>query len=458
MASQRPAKRQRTDGYRFPFMDPYVEPDISNDRAALTAAARKHHRLANPRPDPYYALARRDQSLHARYEQADANQLTALRLNNGTYMPGRAGWNIPFDPKGDLIIAREYDKLGLPAIDPYANKAHSQPRNPEAARTGFHGWGHTDEELSHMQPTMYGEPSRAVPHNKSGVYKGTVDGGPDAAGEEIPPGGFDPGRGDWGILHEAEYDRINELYRNYQLEQEAKYIRQLGELYETERRQQLLDFARDFGHIGTQLGTDALKQAAGTQDGSGAMMSRRADAEPETPRERRPLPAPDTPEGREFSALDRKLHQLVAAVYTGGALAGMDTEQTKEALLFTWDQLTKWLAGRDFDVEDAYYGSMSPQHLDAALGIASSPSQTGQGLEHMRQMLGSGAQREQRLQHIAQAVEMRGSGAPSTRPAPQVLQFSAARVARKPVTGLPHAGASAPTVIAGTGLIAPAPG
>ena len=80
------------------------------------------------------------------------------------------------------------------------------------------------------------------------------------------------------------------------------------------------------------------------------------------------------------------------------------------------------------------------------------------GLTHMRQMLGSGAQREQRLQHIAQAVEMRGSGAPNTRPAAQVLQISTARVTRKPVTGLPHAGASAPTIIAGTGLIAPAPG
>ena len=80
------------------------------------------------------------------------------------------------------------------------------------------------------------------------------------------------------------------------------------------------------------------------------------------------------------------------------------------------------------------------------------------GLTHMRQMLGSGAQREQRLQHIAQAVEMRGSGAPNTRPAARVLQISTARVTRKPVMGPPHAGASAPTIIAGTGLIAPAPG
>ena len=84
--------------------------------------------------------------------------------------------------------------------------------------------------------------------------------------------------------------------------------------------------------------------------------------------------------------------------------------------------------------------------------------QTGQGLAHMREMLGSGARREQRLQHNAQAVEMRGSGAPNTRPAPQILSLSTARLARKPVTGLPHAGASAPTIIADTGLIAPAPG
>ena len=70
----------------------------------------------------------------------------------------------------------------------------------------------------------------------------------------------------------------------------------------------------------------------------------------------------------------------------------------------------------------------------------------------------SGARREQRLQQIAQAVEMRGSGAPNTRPAPQMLQLSTARVTRKAVTGPPHAGASAPTIIAGTGLIAPAPG
>eukprot|EP01043_Picozoa_sp_COSAG02_P095442 COSAG02_NODE_31807_length_527_cov_0.707944_1_plen_42_part_01 len=42
----------------------------------------------------------------------------------------------------------------------------------------------------------------------------------------------------------------------------------------------------------------------------------------------------------------------------------------------------------------------------------------------MREMLGSGARREQRLQHIAQAVEMRGSGAPNTRPAAQMLQLS----------------------------------
>ena len=84
--------------------------------------------------------------------------------------------------------------------------------------------------------------------------------------------------------------------------------------------------------------------------------------------------------------------------------------------------------------------------------------QTGQGLAHMREMLGSGARREQRLQHIAQAVEMRGSGAPNTRPAARVLPVSAARVTRKAVMGPPHAGASAPTIIAGTGLIAPAPG
>ena len=38
----------------------------------------------------------------------------------------------------------------------------------------------------------------------------------------------------------------------------------------------------------------------------------------------------------------------------------MDTDQTKEALLFTWDQLTKWLAGRDIDVEDAYYPHIYP--------------------------------------------------------------------------------------------------
>ena len=82
----------------------------------------------------------------------------------------------------------------------------------------------------------------------------------------------------------------------------------------------------------------------------------------------------------------------------------------------------------------------------------------GQGLAHMREMLGSGARREQRLQHIAQSMEMHGSGAPNTRPSAQMLQVSAARLTRKAVTGPPHAGASAPTVIAGTGLIAPAPG
>ena len=210
------------------------------------------------------------------------------------------------------------------------------------------------------------------------------------------------------------------------------------------------------GRIQDEAVADSIDMAS--QTGEGALMSRHAEVEPETPREQRPLPAPDTPEGRELSAQNRKLHQLVAAVYTGGALAGMDTEQTKEALLFTWDQLTKWLAGRDINVEDAYYGSMSPQHLDAALGIASSPSQSGQGIEHMRQMLGSGARREQRLQQIAQAVEMRGSGAPNTRPAPQILRISVARLVRKPVTGNPHVGASAPTVIAGSGLTAPAPG
>ena len=36
--------------------------------------------------------------------------------------------------------------------------------------------------------------------------------------------------------------------------------------------------------------------------------------------------------------------------------------------------------------------------------------------------------------------------------------LSAARITRKAVTGPPHAGASAPTILAGTGLIAPAPG
>ncbi len=42
-----------------------------------------------------------------------------------------------------------------------------------------------------------------------------------------------------------------------------------------------------------------------------------------------------------------------------------------------------------------------------------------------------------------------------TRPAAQMLQLSATRVTRKAVTGPPHARASAPTIIAGTGLIAP---
>ena len=359
---------------------------------------------------------------------------------------------------------------------------------------------------------------------------------------------------------------------------------------------------------------EATGAAGVRQRGRGALLSRQTTVEPETPRELRALPAPDTPEGRELSAIDRRLHQLVAAVYSGGSALGYDTEQSKEALLFTWDQLTKYIAGLGLDHEDVYYGSMSPQHLDEALGIASSPSQSGrgappshltgggpwslhslaalevdkqmqtlwrlerqlqegfwgrdnwkksqirmhgqpigdmpfddlildtieqvglprkwgmlphrvdirgrveadpwtesrvtqeqfetvdrrfkeamddyirstglrdardylqgvdlhhaghivgigqqhgQGLDHMREMLGSGARREQRLQHIAQSMEMHGSGAPNTRPSAQMLQVSAARVTRKAVTGPPHAGASAPTVIAGTGLIAPAPG
>ena len=359
---------------------------------------------------------------------------------------------------------------------------------------------------------------------------------------------------------------------------------------------------------------EATGAAGVRQRGRGALLSRQTTVEPETPRELRALPAPDTPEGRELSAIDRRLHQLVAAVYSGGSALGYDTEQSKEALLFTWDQLTKYIAGLGLDHEDVYYGSMSPQHLDEALGIASSPSQSGrgappshltgggpwslhnlaalevdkqmqtlwrlerqlqegfwgrdnwkksqirmygqpigdmpfddlildtieqvglprkwgmlphrvdirgrveadpwtesqvtqeqfetvdrrfkeamddhirstglrdardylqgvdlhhaghivgigqqhgQGLDHMREMLGSGARREQRLQHIAQSMEMHGSGAPNTRPSAQMLQVSAARLTRKAVTGPPHAGASAPTVIAGTGLIAPAPG
>ena len=40
----------------------------------------------------------------------------------------------------------------------------------------------------------------------------------------------------------------------------------------------------------------------------------------------------------------------------------------------------------------------------------------------------------------------------------QVMPVSAARVTRKPATGDPHVGASAMKTIAGTGLIAPAPG
>lgn len=95
---------------------------------------------------------------------------------------------------------------------------------------------------------------------------------------------------------------------------------------------------------------------------------------------------------------------------------------------------------------------------EAAADSIDMASQTGEGLSHMREMLGSGARREQRLQQIAQAVEMRGSGAPNTRPSAQVLQISSARVTRKPVTGNPHVGASAPTIIAGSGLTAPAPG
>ena len=102
-----------------------------------------------------------------------------------------------------------------------------------------------------------------------------------------------------------------------------------------------------------------------------------------------------------------------------------------------------------------YLQGVDLHHAGHIVGIG---QQHGQGLDHMREMLGSGARREQRLQHIAQSMEMHGSGAPNTRPSAQMLQVSAARVTRKAVTGQPHAGASAPTVIAGTGLIAPAPG
>ena len=102
-----------------------------------------------------------------------------------------------------------------------------------------------------------------------------------------------------------------------------------------------------------------------------------------------------------------------------------------------------------------YLQGVDLHHAGHIVGIG---QQHGQGLDHMREMLGSGARREQRLQHIAQSMEMHGSGAPNTRPSAQMLQVSAARLTRKAVTGPPHAGASAPTVIAGTGLIAPAPG
>ena len=61
--------------------------------------------------------------------------------------------------------------------------------------------------------------------------------------------------------------------------------------------------------------------------GRGALLSRQTEAEPETPREPRALPAPDMPEGRELSTMDRRLHQLVAAVYPGGSALGYDTRQ-----------------------------------------------------------------------------------------------------------------------------------
>ena len=101
-----------------------------------------------------------------------------------------------------------------------------------------------------------------------------------------------------------------------------------------------------------------------------------------------------------------------------------------------------------------YLQGVDLHHAGYIVGVG---QQRGWGLGHMREMLGSGARREQRLQHIAQSMEMHGSGAPNTRPSAQMLQVSAARLTRKAVTGPPHAGASAPTVIAGTGLIAPAP-
>ena len=115
------------------------------------------------------------------------------------------------------------------------------------------------------------------------------------------------------------------------------------------------------------------------------------------------------------------------------------------------------------EMAEVGYGEWRELHLEHMQDEAVADSidmveQAGEGLDHMREMLGSGARREQRLQQIAQAVDMRGSGAPNTRPAPQMLPLSSARVTRKAVTGPPHAGASAPTILAGTGLIAPAPG
>ena len=392
-------------------------------RELLRDEIAKHERLMGPEDGLGFGVSGADDEA---LQQRDA--LLRERGGISSLQPGD-----DTDPDGDRVILAEFRKLGLVPDGADGNSREH--------------WGHTDEDLHPDGPTEYGlltheqyetANRRYLRYHERKIRRlreqiaGPPPSTPPPRGPRVsePPGtmlrgqGASPshltGGGPWSLHSLAALEVDKQMQTLWRLE------RQLQEGFwgrDNWKKSQIRMYGQPIGDMPfDDLILDTIKQV-GLPRKWGMLPHRvdirgRVEADPWTESQ-------VTQE--QFETVDRRF---------------------KEAM----DDYIRSTGLRD--ARD-YLQGVDLHHAGYIVGVG---QQRGWGLGHMREMLGSGARREQRLQHIAQSMEMHGSGAPNTRPSAQMLQVSAARLTRKAVTGPPHAGASAPTVIAGTGLIAPAPG